>query len=483
MWIEFRARLTGAMRWRIAARLLRAVAVLATCVLPAAAAGQQPAGVGPEGQRDTRQLPAASAGPTPAESAGAPSAPKFEEEPPPAGRGQLLTEAQLRYCLAESVRIDAVRSVLDKREPGGVEAFNQRVADFNGRCGGYRYVPDAMFYAQRDVDEHRARLAAEAQQAYRAGVEARKARRAEAAVRPTTKPQPEAVAPEAAVPPTAKAQPEAVTPEAAVRPTTKPQPEAVAPEAAVRPTATAQPEAVTPEAAVRPITKPQPEAAAPQAQPPLSPATQLSPEAAETPLPAADAGARTPGPAAPAAQAAPPAIAPQAKPPAAETGATATPKGEAARPDPMEELRARRALPEPSSTATPAAPAQPAAPKPEPKVTKAAAQPAPSTTSDPALARYIREVQKAGTRVLDDAQYPSGASGKGWKGTVQIDVHFAQGGFIRSILLGESCGHPALDARALEIARGVLFPHRPQALYAREFTVRIPISFKPRKSR
>jgi TonB family protein len=148
----------------------------------------------------------------------------------------------------------------------------------------------------------------------------------------------------------------------------------------------------------------------------------------------------------------------------------------------MEELRARSALPAQSSTATPAA-AEPAAPRPEPKVTKPAAQPALAPTNDPVLARYIREIQKAGTRVLDEAQYPAAASAKGWKGTVQIDVHFAQGGFIRSILLGESCGHPALDSRALELARGILFPHRPEALYPRDFTVRFPITFKPRKPR
>jgi TonB family protein len=148
----------------------------------------------------------------------------------------------------------------------------------------------------------------------------------------------------------------------------------------------------------------------------------------------------------------------------------------------MEELRARRALPG-TPAAAPVAAAEATAPVPEPHVAKPAVAPAASATDDPALARYIREIRKVGTRVLDESQYPSAASGKGWSGTVQIDVHFASGGFIRSILLGESCGHPVLDARALDIARGILFPHRPQGLYPREFTVRLPIAFKPRKSR
>jgi TonB family protein len=99
------------------------------------------------------------------------------------------------------------------------------------------------------------------------------------------------------------------------------------------------------------------------------------------------------------------------------------------------------------------------------------------------LSRYTRDIQRTGSRVLDERQYPGAAKGKGWTGTAQIEVRFAEGGFIRSIVLGESSGYPALDARALEIARTIMFPHMPKELYAREFAVRFPIAFKPRKSR
>ena len=55
----------------------------------------------------------------------------------------------------------------------------------------------------------------------------------------------------------------------------------------------------------------------------------------------------------------------------------------------------------------------------------------PRPSKDPALARFTREVQRAGTRVLDKRRYPALASmGKNWKGKTQIEVQFAPGGYI-----------------------------------------------------
>jgi len=99
---------------------------------------------------------------------GSRSSGSMDEALPPIGRGYLLSEAQLRYCLAESVRVDAVRSVLNKRDASSVEEFNQRVADFNSRCGAYRYASDTMASVQRDVEAHRKDLIAQARDAYRA---------------------------------------------------------------------------------------------------------------------------------------------------------------------------------------------------------------------------------------------------------------------------------------------------------------------------
>jgi TonB family protein len=291
-----------------------------------------------------------------------------------------------------------------------------------------------MFYAQRDVEDHRSRLQAQARDAYRARVDARKAQRAEAAARKPPEPRPEATVPEA--PPS--------------------------------PAVTEPPKAVPGAVAQRKESPPQP--ATPAAAPPAEPAA--------IPSPGTEGATEPPGRAAPPPSAQPvaPAKAPQLEP---SQVTRATVEQQAPGLSPMEELRARRAPPAEAPAAAAEAPAQ----VPAPQVAKPVAPPAASATDDPALARYVREIRKVGTRVLEESQYPNAASGKGWSGTAQIDVHFASGGFIRSILLGESCGHQALDARALDLARGILFPHRPPALYPREFTVRFPITFKPRKAR
>ena len=127
---------------------------------------------------------------------------------------------------------------------------------------------------------------------------------------------------------------------------------------------------------------------------------------------------------------------------------------------------------------------QPATPAGE--SSKAARVSPPSSTTapgkDPALARFTREVQRAGTRVLDKKRYPAVASmGKNWTGKSQIEVQFAPGGYISRIVLAESCGHAPFDEKALEVARSIMFPHVPKELSAREFSVRFPIEFRAGK--
>jgi len=99
-----------------------------------------------------------------------------------------------------------------------------------------------------------------------------------------------------------------------------------------------------------------------------------------------------------------------------------------------------------------------------------------------AVEKFERKIQRAAARVLDERSYPAEARGKRWAGTSQIEVQFASGGYIRRIVLAESCGHAELDAKALEIARSVSYPDVPKELRTREFSVRFPIEFKPRKS-
>jgi len=152
--------------------------------------------------------------------------------------------------------------------------------------------------------------------------------------------------------------------------------------------------------------------------------------------------------------------------------------------------------PRPSDTAraTPSAPSQsapssPRAAKPEPSL--ANAQPpasskpvTPSKTkadadAEAALDRFSREIRRAGSQVIADSSVPAAAD----KGTTQIDVLYATGGYIKSINVGESSGYPALDERALDIARNTRFPNVPQELQSRDFVLRFPIVFRSTAAR
>ena len=97
------------------------------------------------------------ADPTPVapRSAASPGDPtRLEEVPPPIGTDHILSTAQLRYCLAESIRINAGDPFTDHE----VERFNQFVDDYNRRCGAYRYYPDALERARADIAPHRVRI-------------------------------------------------------------------------------------------------------------------------------------------------------------------------------------------------------------------------------------------------------------------------------------------------------------------------------------
>lgn len=89
----------------------------------------------------------------------APSGPRpFSETMPSIGTGQSLTTDELRYCLAEKVRMDAAQSVVNEYDWPQVDRFNTMVADYNSRCGEFRYRSSSMSVAQDDVNAHRFEL-------------------------------------------------------------------------------------------------------------------------------------------------------------------------------------------------------------------------------------------------------------------------------------------------------------------------------------
>jgi peptidoglycan hydrolase-like protein with peptidoglycan-binding domain len=89
----------------------------------------------------------------------APSRPA--EEKPTVGRNNVLSTSQIRYCLAEKIRVDAAESVINNYVDSDVDRFNGYVNDYNGRCGEFRYRQGALESARRDVEPYRSQLQAE----------------------------------------------------------------------------------------------------------------------------------------------------------------------------------------------------------------------------------------------------------------------------------------------------------------------------------
>jgi TonB family protein len=375
-----------------------------------------------------------------------PNAPyPFQEQLPPVGKGNLFSEEQISYCLAQSIRIEALRSLVNRYKKAQVEYFNALTADFNSRCESYRYLGEAREAAKAAVEGSRSQIEDDTRTAYakRFPAEDKVAAPSKPVAEPKAKPRvpQESASPAAPLAEAGPAQAERVT---------------------------AAPPSPPPEA--QPRVQPQPPA-------PAVPSTEVAGDKAERT--AAGPPSAVPKSQSRVQQESPPTPAPPAEAAADKAGRAA------AGPAPAQPQTQPRAQQEPASSAAPPAQAgreqtnQAAASPPTPAV-KPSALPAtkPEADINAALDRFVREVRRASWQIIDQRGYPEGARDKGWEGIAQIDVRFAAGGYIKSINLGESSGYPLLDDRALAIARSLRFPIVPAELQSREFAVRFPIAFR-----
>ena len=83
------------------------------------------------------------------------------EEKPPKGSGNILTIPQIRYCLAEDMRLGAADGVVDEYNSSAVDRFNVMVDDYNSRCAEFRYQSGALESARRDTGAFRTEIEAE----------------------------------------------------------------------------------------------------------------------------------------------------------------------------------------------------------------------------------------------------------------------------------------------------------------------------------
>ena len=99
--------------------------------------------------------------PSPSTSQQAPSRPT--EAKPPVGQNLVLSREQIRYCLAEDIRIDGAKSAINNYIDADVDRFNTMVADYNSRCSSFRYHTNNrgrndLNSAQRDIEPFRSQL-------------------------------------------------------------------------------------------------------------------------------------------------------------------------------------------------------------------------------------------------------------------------------------------------------------------------------------
>lgn len=82
-------------------------------------------------------------------------------EKPPIGQDHVLWGPQIRYCLAEEIRLAAAESLVNSDSQYDVDRFNGMVDDYNSRCGSFRYRTGVLESARREVEAYRRQLEAE----------------------------------------------------------------------------------------------------------------------------------------------------------------------------------------------------------------------------------------------------------------------------------------------------------------------------------
>ena len=88
------------------------------------------------------------------------------ETKPPVGQDLVLSREQIRYCLAEDIRIDGAKSALNNYIDADVDRFNAMVGDYNSRCSSFKYQTNNrgrndLNSAQRDIEPFRSQLQSE----------------------------------------------------------------------------------------------------------------------------------------------------------------------------------------------------------------------------------------------------------------------------------------------------------------------------------
>jgi hypothetical protein len=105
--------------------------------------------------------PVAEEAPAPvAEEAPAPVASVYSPEEqfyiqPSVGRDNILSVPEIRYCLANDIKIKAIQENIDATSNSQIDKLNELVNDYNARCESYRYRIGDDSTAASDVEQER----------------------------------------------------------------------------------------------------------------------------------------------------------------------------------------------------------------------------------------------------------------------------------------------------------------------------------------
>ena len=80
------------------------------------------------------------------------------EDKPPVDSNLVLSFAQIRYCLAEDIRLSGAKAAVNNYIDADVDRFNAMVADYNSRCGSFRYRRGVLESARTDIEPYRSQL-------------------------------------------------------------------------------------------------------------------------------------------------------------------------------------------------------------------------------------------------------------------------------------------------------------------------------------
>lgn len=79
---------------------------------------------------------------------------------PSVGTNNVLSISEIRWCIREAIRSEAMRDVIDTN--AGIAEFNRIIENYNRRCSSYQYRRGSQARAERDVDPYRGQIVSEA---------------------------------------------------------------------------------------------------------------------------------------------------------------------------------------------------------------------------------------------------------------------------------------------------------------------------------